>query len=115
MTEEPYPYYVEASFSLLAPEDAGEGRKFLTPIYRGYKGAHLCLEGEEWVAAFSPVDREILQPGETGRIVFEIISWGFPRDALWVGRQFPLCMAGRVLGHGTVTALLDEMPKLTSC
>lgn len=107
------PYY-EATFSLLTPEEAGEARKFLTPIWRGYRAAHLCLDGVEWVAGFWPVDREMLQPGETGQIVFVLISSDFPHETLWVGKPFPLCLAGRVLGHGTITAILDEMPKLTS-
>lgn len=103
-------YYIEATLALFTPEEAKEGRKFLTPIYRRYRSAHFSVDGTdwpEWVASFSPVDTDIIQPGESGTVIIYLLNSAFPRDSLYVGQKWGLSLAGHLLGYGNITAILD--------
>jgi hypothetical protein len=103
-------YYIEGTLSLLTEEQIG---RRIAPIFRQYRQGHFCVDGTqwpEWMAEFSPVDRDVLKPGETGSVLIYILSDAFPADQVWVGKDFRVGLAGVVYGHGTITGIyeLDE-------
>jgi translation elongation factor EF-Tu-like GTPase len=96
-------YDIEVELTLLPAEDGG--RRF--PIYPGYRAAHICLDDEEWIAAYEPKDRPELHPGETGRV--HVVFFFEPQylvGRLWVGREFLLIEGAKTIGSGRITAML---------
>jgi hypothetical protein len=103
-------YYIEGTLTLLTEEQIG---KRISRIFRMSRQQHFCVDGTrwpEWMAAFSPLDRDYLGPGETGPVLIYILSDAFPADQVWVGKDFRVGFAGVVYGHGTITGIfkLDQ-------
>jgi hypothetical protein len=100
-------YYIEATLTLFTPEEAKVSRRFPpTPVRRGYKAAHFCVDGTdwpEWVAVFHPVDKDVIQPGDSGTVFIDLLNAAFPRDSLYVGQKWRLAFAGYLVGYGTIT------------
>ena len=95
------------------------GRKSPPAIYTHYRNSHLRFKGLEGVDCFANVrllNREQLQPGETGSTQMNVLipadSLDDVNDVLHEGSEFSLFEAGSRIAMGRITALLTGAKSL---
>jgi translation elongation factor EF-Tu-like GTPase len=93
---------VQAEILLLSSESGGRSK----PIISGYR-PQLHLEGDssDWIMHIHDVKPSPLEPGSSGSICFDLLSWETVRSRLKIGMPFKIREGSRVIATGEITAL----------
>jgi len=96
---------IEAIITFLRPEEGG--RK--TPIYSGYRPAHLVKEDYLTTGVHKYYDRKCVLPGESvlGTIAF-ITPEAYP-NCLWEGKILRIQEGGRVVGYAKIVKIFNNI------
>lgn len=97
-------YDFAAQLTMLPPDASGRSAP---PLFDGFRGAHMYLDGIRWMASYHLHDREILLPGETTIIYVSFIAPQWVTSKIETGRTFSLLIGNRAIAAGAITAVLN--------
>jgi len=98
----------EADIELLATSDGGRRM----PCGSGYRPHHVLRAGLVTSGAHEYIGVDTVAPGGMARARVTLLSPELFHGALVVGMTIPFCEGPRVVGHATVTRILD--PRLAA-
>lgn len=98
----PWGPQARAEVELLPTEQSGR----TTPIRSGYR-PQMHVQGDEsdWVMAIEAMDPEPLEPGSSGTIGFNLVSWETLPFRLFIGLEFDIREGYTIQGRGVITSL----------